>query len=110
VDCSDSDIATNEKVKKTVDTWSHPRDPNAVFVREYLCKQCDRFTIGVPRSCQYEFIGDFQGEDWQQPNINIHPYFIRDGLMIAVRITDKMGTHFYGHTFVHCTGWYRFLL
>jgi hypothetical protein len=24
-------------------------------------------------------------------------------LMIAVRITDKMGTHFYGHTFVHCT-------
>jgi hypothetical protein len=110
VDCSDSDIATNEKVKKTVDTWSHPRDPNAVFVREYLCKQCDRFTIGVPRSCQYEFIGDFQGEDWQQPNINIHPYFIRDGLMIAVRITDKMVTHFYGHTFLHCTGWYRFLL
>jgi hypothetical protein len=24
-------------------------------------------------------------------------------LMIAVRITDKMGTHFYGDTFVHCT-------
>jgi hypothetical protein len=50
-----------------------------------------------------EIFTDFQGEDWRQPNINIHQYFICDGLMIAVRITDKMGTHFYGDTFVHCT-------
>jgi hypothetical protein len=103
VDCSDSDRATNEIVKKAVDSWSHPRDANAVLIKDYLRKWCDRYTIGVPTSCQYEYIGDFRGEDWRQPNLQIHQYFICDGLMIAVRITDKMGTYFYGHTFVHCT-------
>jgi hypothetical protein len=34
VDRSDSDIATNEKVKKAVDTWCHSRDANGVFVKE----------------------------------------------------------------------------
>jgi hypothetical protein len=103
VDRSDSDIATNETVKKALDNWCHPRDANAVFVKDYLRKWCDRFTIGLPTCCQYEFIGNFQEEDWRKPNITIHQYFICDGLMIAVRITDKMGTYFYGHTFVHCS-------
>jgi hypothetical protein len=103
VDRSDSSIATNEKVRKELAKWCHPRDANSVFVKEYLRKWCDRYTIGVPTCCQYEFLGNFQGEDWCQPNITIHQYFMCDGMMIAVRITDKLGTYFYGHTFAHCT-------
>jgi hypothetical protein len=66
----------------------------------YLKTFIDRFGLGLPTSCAYQFVSrEPQGDG----GVEVVQYFLYDGLCVAIRLQNYAAQMFYGHAVAHRT-------